>query len=55
MPMISKFAFSILHFALKFSQFFKGLNCYKRTSTTDPSFFPDFWLPAFNSPNADNK
>jgi hypothetical protein len=21
----------------------------------DPSFFPDFWLPAFNSPNANNK
>ncbi len=20
-----------------------------------PSFFPDFWLPAFNSPNANNK
>ncbi len=20
----------------------------------DPSFFPDFWLPAFNSPNANN-
>ena len=28
MPIISKFAISILRFALKFGQFFNGLNCY---------------------------